>query len=52
MIHKAVIITKVETTKSKNTIEIDDFSDHIRQETTPQNQNFFFDLVFDPRYIK
>lgn len=48
--HKAVVIAKPEPRRKHSShIDINSFSDLVRTET-PQSQNFFFDLVFGPRY--
>lgn len=49
--HKAVVIAKPEPRRKQSSqIDINSFGDIVRTET-PQSQNFFFDLVFGPRYI-
>lgn len=48
--HNAVVISKPEPKrKSLSQIGIDDYRDFLRPEAAPP-QNFFFDLVFGPRF--
>lgn len=47
--HRAVVITKPEPKKRQGAyIGIDDIGDVMKPE---QSQNFFFDVVFGPKYI-